>query len=48
MDSGGPCVEQVIYRYLECGYLHNGFARMKCKGYSHGYLLAFACKYGCF
>jgi len=24
-------VKQVIYRYLECGILHNGFARVKCK-----------------
>jgi hypothetical protein len=23
-------VEQVIYRYLDCGDLHNGFARVKC------------------
>jgi hypothetical protein len=21
----------VIYRYLDCGDLHNGFARVKCK-----------------
>jgi hypothetical protein len=26
-----PYVEQVIYRYLNCGDLHNGFARVKCK-----------------
>jgi hypothetical protein len=24
-----PYVEQVIYRYLDCGDLHNGFARVK-------------------
>ena len=24
-----PYVEQVIYRYLDCGNLHNGFARVK-------------------
>jgi hypothetical protein len=24
-----PYVEQVIYRYLDCGDLHNGFARAK-------------------
>jgi len=23
-------VRQVIYRYLDCGILHNGFARVKC------------------
>ncbi len=27
-----PHVRQVIYRYLVCGILHNGFARVKCKG----------------
>jgi hypothetical protein len=26
-----PYVEQVIYRYLDCGDLHNGFARVKCR-----------------
>ena len=25
-----PYVKQVIYRYLDCGILHNGFARVKC------------------
>jgi len=24
-----PYIEQVIYRYLDCGNLHNGFARVK-------------------
>jgi hypothetical protein len=24
-------IEQVIYRYLDCSNLHNGFARVKCK-----------------
>ena len=39
-----PYVEQVIYRYLDCGNLHNGFARVKCKDCGHEYLLAFSCK----
>jgi hypothetical protein len=39
-----PYVRQVIYRYLDCGILHNGFARVKCRGCGHEYLLAFACK----
>lgn len=30
-----PYVEQVIYRYLDCGDLHNGFARVKCKDCDH-------------
>jgi hypothetical protein len=30
--------------YLDCGDLHNGFARVKCKDFNHEYLLAFSCK----
>ena len=37
-------LEKVIYRYLDCGDLHNGFARVKCKDCGHEYLLAFSCK----
>jgi len=39
-----PYIERVIYRYLDCGDLHNGFARVKCKDCGHEYLLAFSCK----
>ena len=39
-----PYVKHVIYRYLDCGILHNGFARVKCKDCGHAYLLAFSCK----
>jgi len=39
-----PCVKQVFYRYLDCGILHNGFARVKCGECDHEYLLAFSCK----
>lgn len=37
-------VRQVIYRYLDCGDLHNGFARVKCAECGHEHLLAFSCK----
>ena len=37
-------IKQVIYRYLDCGILHNGFARVKCGECGHEYLLAFSCK----
>ena len=37
-------LKQVIYRYLDCGILHNGFARVKCGECGHEYLLAFSCK----
>jgi len=39
-----PYVKQVIYRFLDCGILHNGFARVKCGDCGHEYLLAFSCK----
>jgi hypothetical protein len=35
-----PRVTDVIYRYLECGDLHFGFARVKCQYCGHEYLLA--------
>lgn len=34
----------MIYRYLDCGVLRNGFARVRCGECSHKYLLAFSCK----
>ncbi|MFH1930349.1 MAG: transposase zinc-binding domain-containing protein [Pseudomonadota bacterium] len=37
-------MRQVIYRYLDCGILHNGFARVRCGECGHEYLLAFSCK----
>ena len=39
-----PYIEQVIYRFLDCGDPHNGFARVKCNHCGHEYLLAFSCK----
>jgi len=32
------------YRYLDCGILHNGFARVRCGECGYEYLLAFSCK----
>ncbi len=37
-------VTDVIYKYLECGDLHFGFARVKCCECKHEYLLPFSCK----
>ncbi len=39
-----PYVRNVIYRFLDCGILHNGFARVRCGDCGHEYLLAFSCK----
>ena len=41
-------LEKVIYRYRDCGDLHNGFVCLKCKDCGHEYLLAFPRKYHCF
>jgi ribosomal protein S27E len=37
-------VTDVIRRYLDCGDLHYGFARVKCEDCGHEYFLAFSCK----
>jgi hypothetical protein len=39
-----PYITDVIYRYLDCGDLHCGFARVRCDECGHEYLLAFSCK----
>ena len=39
-----PYLQKVIDRYLDCGDLHHGFARVKCRDCQHEYLLAFVLK----
>ena len=39
-----PVVEKTVDRFLECGLLRHGFARLKCGRCSHQALLAFSCK----
>jgi hypothetical protein len=39
-----PYLKKVIDRYLECGDLHHGLARVKCRDGHHEYLLAFVLK----
>jgi len=39
-----PYLRSVIYRYLDCGILRNGFARVRCAECGHEYLLAFVLK----
>jgi hypothetical protein len=39
-----PYVRDVIYRYLDCGDLYLGFARVRCGDCGHEYLLPFSCK----
>ena len=37
-------VEREFRRYLECGILAHGFARARCAGCGHDFLVAFSCK----
>jgi hypothetical protein len=39
-----PYILDVIYKYLDCGDCHLGFARVKCDDCQHEYLLPFSCK----
>ncbi len=39
-----PYVMDVILKYLDCGDLHCGFARVKCKDCGHEYLLGYSRK----
>ncbi len=37
-------VSHVVNKYLECGDLHEGFARVRCPDCHHEYLLAYSCR----
>ena len=39
-----PVVAQVADKFLACGVLDHGFARIRCDDCAHEYLLAFSCK----
>jgi len=39
-----PVVPEVIEKFLHCGTLEQGFARIRCDHCQHEYLLAFSCK----
>ena len=39
-----PVVREVADKFLECGVLDHGFARVRCGACTHEYLLAFSCK----
>ncbi len=45
MGFGGTIVMDVIYKYLDCGNLHCGFARVRCDHCGQEYPPAFSCKY---
>ncbi len=39
-----PVIAEVVEKYLACGILKHGFARVRCGACTHEYLLAFSCK----
>jgi hypothetical protein len=39
-----PVIAEVVEKYLACGILEHGFARVRCGACKHEYLLAFSCK----
>jgi hypothetical protein len=48
LDAAGlshrPVETQVLERFIACGDLHHGFARVYCDQCGHDYLLAYSCK----
>ena len=39
-----PIIPEVVHKFLHCGDLARGFARIRCDHCQHEYLLAFSCK----
>ena len=39
-----PVVREVADKFLACGILEHGFARVRCDACAHDYLLALSCK----
>ncbi len=39
-----PVIAEVVEKYLACGILKHGFARVRCGACKHQYLVAFSCK----
>ncbi|MBN4074068.1 transposase zinc-binding domain-containing protein [bacterium AH-315-E10] len=42
-----PAIEQAVQRFLKCGDLREGFARVRCGGCGHEIFVAFSCKSRC-
>lgn len=39
-----PVIQEAIQKFLECGDIAHGFARVRCDNCGHSYLLSFSCK----
>jgi len=44
MGALRPGIPEVVHKFLDCGNLERGFARIRCDECQHEYLLAFSCK----
>jgi hypothetical protein len=44
MGTLRPVIPEVVHKFLDCGNLERGFARIRCDECQHEYLLAFSCK----
>jgi len=42
--SAPALIEREFRRYLECGILANGFARVRCADCGHDFVVAYSCK----
>jgi hypothetical protein len=42
-----PIVAGTVAKFLRCGDLHEGFARVKCRACKHEFFVAFSCKQRC-
>jgi len=42
-----PIVSGTVAKFLRCGDLHEGFARVKCRACKHEFFVAFSCKQRC-
>jgi hypothetical protein len=40
-------VQKAVYRFLDCGILDQGFARLRCEGCGESAIVAFSCKQRC-
>lgn len=43
-ETAPAAIEREFRRYLECGILAHGFARARCAGCGHDFLIAYSCK----
>ena len=42
-----PIIDQAVHKFLQCGDLHHGFARVRCPDCRHEFFVAFSCKQRC-